>query len=247
MQRNIYYACITVFLCAGNNGYLEQDNRFRRDAYSPTRYSVLNDHQRINGLVDDNSVDSTSRLRRSTSSTADMTEEEYNTAGEETPGIVNNAPRGAPVSDAQYSTSSSSFSDDISYSTSSSTPLSMPCSRARLGRSDSIASAPPSTEWSTHAPVDLPIATPIATAPPVARTTALPDGLRLVPSTPKKSSGPETFKSPPARQPARKSNLNASPRPSRSLFCLSLSNPLRKLCIRIVEYKYPFSHKIMMR
>jgi len=29
-------------------------------------------------------------------------------------------------------------------------------------------------------------------------------------------------------------------RPQRALFCLSVKNPLRALCIRIVEWKYPF-------
>lgn len=30
------------------------------------------------------------------------------------------------------------------------------------------------------------------------------------------------------------------PRPPRALFCLTLQNPLRKACISIVEWKYPF-------
>lgn len=33
----------------------------------------------------------------------------------------------------------------------------------------------------------------------------------------------------------------AVPRPARALFCLTLQNPLRKACISIVEWKYPFS------
>ena len=32
----------------------------------------------------------------------------------------------------------------------------------------------------------------------------------------------------------------AGARPQRALFCLSLRNPLRKMCIGIVEWKYPF-------
>lgn len=32
----------------------------------------------------------------------------------------------------------------------------------------------------------------------------------------------------------------AAPRPARALFCLTLQNPLRKACISIVEWKYPF-------
>lgn len=30
------------------------------------------------------------------------------------------------------------------------------------------------------------------------------------------------------------------PRPPRALFCLTLQNPLRKACISVVEWKYPF-------
>lgn len=32
----------------------------------------------------------------------------------------------------------------------------------------------------------------------------------------------------------------AAPRPARALFCLTLQNPLRKACISIVEWKYPY-------
>ncbi|VDQ01696.1 unnamed protein product [Trichobilharzia regenti] len=32
----------------------------------------------------------------------------------------------------------------------------------------------------------------------------------------------------------------ANTRPERTLFCLTLRNPLRKLCIKIGEWKYPF-------
>lgn len=35
-------------------------------------------------------------------------------------------------------------------------------------------------------------------------------------------------------------NQNLNPRPPRALFCLSLKNPMRKLCINVVEWKYPF-------
>lgn len=44
----------------------------------------------------------------------------------------------------------------------------------------------------------------------------------------------------PAKPNIRKPNPNLNPRPPRALFCLTLTNPVRKLCIRIVEYKYPF-------
>ena len=35
-------------------------------------------------------------------------------------------------------------------------------------------------------------------------------------------------------------NQNLNPRPPRALFCLTLKNPMRKLCINVVEWKYPF-------
>lgn len=38
----------------------------------------------------------------------------------------------------------------------------------------------------------------------------------------------------------RKPQVNANPRPPRALMCLNLKNPLRKLCIGVVEWKYPF-------
>ncbi len=39
--------------------------------------------------------------------------------------------------------------------------------------------------------------------------------------------------------PRNQRNQNLNPRPPRALFCLSLKNPFRKLCISIVEWKYP--------
>jgi len=39
---------------------------------------------------------------------------------------------------------------------------------------------------------------------------------------------------------ARKPTVNINPRPPRALFCLTLKNPVRKLFIDIVEWKYPF-------
>lgn len=40
-------------------------------------------------------------------------------------------------------------------------------------------------------------------------------------------------------------NQNLNPRPPRALFCLSLKNPMRKLCINVVEWK-PFEYLILM-
>ncbi|XP_067125992.1 voltage-dependent L-type calcium channel subunit alpha-1D-like [Centruroides vittatus] len=41
------------------------------------------------------------------------------------------------------------------------------------------------------------------------------------------------------KKPARK-GPKVVERPLRALFCLTLKNPIRKLCIDIVEWKYPF-------
>ncbi len=40
--------------------------------------------------------------------------------------------------------------------------------------------------------------------------------------------------------PRNQRNQNLNPRPPRALFCMNLKNPFRKLCINIVEWKYPF-------
>lgn len=46
---------------------------------------------------------------------------------------------------------------------------------------------------------------------------------------------------PPApKRPVRRGGKAQPERPVRALFCLSLKNPIRKLCIEIVEWKYPF-------
>lgn len=45
----------------------------------------------------------------------------------------------------------------------------------------------------------------------------------------------------PKRRPnTRKMPQNTNPRPPRALFCLSLKNPIRRLCIDVIEWKYPF-------
>lgn len=193
--------------------------------------------------------------RRRTPSIADVDEEEYVTAGDETP-----APRWAPISDNSaaaaadyYSESPSSSHGTSCSSSSSSTPLSphgLPA--IALVRTDSVVSAPPSAGRSAHSSVDrLDVMRPqgsrrssiadIAVA--VMGGTPLPD---LAPASPTASGalgGPGTASSKmqPVRFVSRKPNLNPNPRPTRSLFCLTLSNPLRKLFIRLVEYKYPFS------
>ena len=45
---------------------------------------------------------------------------------------------------------------------------------------------------------------------------------------------------PPPKKQARPRGKQQPERPKRSLFCLTLKNPLRKLCYDIVEWKYPF-------
>ena len=40
--------------------------------------------------------------------------------------------------------------------------------------------------------------------------------------------------------PRNQRNQNLNPRPPRALFCMTLKNPIRKLCISVVEWKYPF-------
>lgn len=42
------------------------------------------------------------------------------------------------------------------------------------------------------------------------------------------------------RKPVRRPGKPQMDRPVRALFCLGLTNPIRKLCIDIVEWKYPF-------
>lgn len=49
--------------------------------------------------------------------------------------------------------------------------------------------------------------------------------------------------SPAARKPVRRGGKPQPERPQRALFCLGLKNPLRKLCIDVVEWKYPFQIK----
>ena len=42
------------------------------------------------------------------------------------------------------------------------------------------------------------------------------------------------------KRPARRGGKAAPDRPVRALFFLSLKNPVRKMCIDVVEWKYPF-------
>lgn len=44
----------------------------------------------------------------------------------------------------------------------------------------------------------------------------------------------------PPKRPVRRSGKPQPERPVRALFCLGLKNPIRKLCITVTEWKYPF-------
>lgn len=234
--------------CTGSRGDLTQDNS-RRGVSSPTRHTAANSKQKTNAAFEDSARGSVSPSRPNASANTDIFEDEFDPAR----GDDDDAPRRAPISaDSQadqYSVSSSSSLSHISYSSSSSsTPLSTRHSAAQLGRTGSVVSAPPPS--SGHlAPPDLSNTAlssrrssiaDVAVAAVAARNTPLPPGLRLVAGTPEKS-GTRKSKSQPNRYPARKPNLNRNPHPPRSLFCLTLSNPLRKLFIRVVEHKYPFT------
>ncbi|KAI5731844.1 hypothetical protein M8J77_017058 [Diaphorina citri] len=48
---------------------------------------------------------------------------------------------------------------------------------------------------------------------------------------------------PPPKRPIRRAGKPPPDRPQRALFCLTLKNPLRKMCIDVVEWKYPLSSK----
>lgn len=43
----------------------------------------------------------------------------------------------------------------------------------------------------------------------------------------------------PPKRPVRRGAKPPPDRPQRALFCLTLKNPLRKMCIDVVEWKYP--------
>lgn len=46
------------------------------------------------------------------------------------------------------------------------------------------------------------------------------------------------------KRPVRRGGKPPPDRPQRALFCLPLKNPIRKLCIDVVEWKYPFCNPI---
>lgn len=42
------------------------------------------------------------------------------------------------------------------------------------------------------------------------------------------------------RKPARRGPKAIPEKPPRAFFCLTLKNPIRRLCIKIIDWKYPF-------
>lgn len=47
------------------------------------------------------------------------------------------------------------------------------------------------------------------------------------------------------KRPVRRGGKAPPDRPQRVLFCLYLKNPIRKLCIDVVEWKYPFKKQFI--
>lgn len=45
------------------------------------------------------------------------------------------------------------------------------------------------------------------------------------------------------KRPVRRGGKPPPDRPQRALYCLHLKNPIRKLCIDVVEWKYPLNKK----
>ncbi|XP_048343289.1 voltage-dependent L-type calcium channel subunit alpha-1D-like [Sphaerodactylus townsendi] len=45
---------------------------------------------------------------------------------------------------------------------------------------------------------------------------------------------------------SKKQGNTSNSRPARALFCLSLNNPIRRACISIVEWKYPFERIVFL-
>lgn len=48
------------------------------------------------------------------------------------------------------------------------------------------------------------------------------------------------------KRPVRRGGKPPPDRPQRALFCLALKNPIRKLCIDVVEWKYPFCRLVSL-
>lgn len=48
------------------------------------------------------------------------------------------------------------------------------------------------------------------------------------------------------KRPVRRGGKPPPDRPQRALFCLNLKNPVRKMCIDVVEWKYPFRKKFIL-
>ncbi|EFN63847.1 hypothetical protein EAG_10277 [Camponotus floridanus] len=72
----------------------------------------------------------------------------------------------------------------------------------------------------------------------------LPNAHQSPPPPPQSQTGPAgaagaASKSAAQKRPVRRGGKPPPDRPVRALFCLALTNPLRKMCISVVEWKYP--------
>lgn len=73
---------------------------------------------------------------------------------------------------------------------------------------------------------------------PVSAATAMSSGGAGVASP----AAPAQARTPAApKRPVRRGGKAPPDRPQRVLFCLHLKNPIRKMCIDVIEWKYPFS------
>lgn len=91
-------------------------------------------------------------------------------------------------------------------------------------------------------------ATPYIATPPNAGQQPNPDATQLANMQPAPSqTGPGAAGAAAAaskaaqKRPVRRGGKPPPDRPVRALFCLTLTNPLRKMCISVVEWKYPFA------
>lgn len=101
-------------------------------------------------------------------------------------------------------------------------------------------------------------ATPSIATPPIVGQQSIvggvPDAVQLPnahhqspPPPPQSQTGPAgaaaaaaaASKSAAQKRPVRRGGKPPPDRPVRALFCLALTNPLRKMCISVVEWKYP--------
>lgn len=108
----------------------------------------------------------------------------------------------------------------------------------RIGQASSKLDAPLSSAWSATLSAAATTRRPGEEEGPEEPPPPPPAGAGAVVAAAAASAAAVPRKRPPTR-PNRAANVN--PRPPRALYCLTLENPIRKLCINIVEWKYPFA------